>query len=80
MGEYYLVVNGDRQEYICDENLIDRGYLWKLFFNELFRVLPNLLQRCDIFRNTDLQSQEIDYLKRNADGRIIVIIVAGEYL
>jgi hypothetical protein len=80
MRQCYLVVNGDRQEYICDENFIGRGYLWKLLFNELFRVLPYLLQQSNIFGNTDLQNQEIDYLKRNAEGRIIVIIVAGECL
>jgi hypothetical protein len=76
MGQYYVVVNEDRQEYLSPENLGCGRKLWELCANDLPRVLPYLLQQSSELGGGDPRNQETDHLGRWAGDRIVVV---GDY-
>lgn len=76
MGQYYLVVNQDRQEYICPQQLGCGAKLWELCVSDLPRILPYLLQQSNELGGGDPRNSETDHLGRWAGDRIVVV---GDY-
>lgn len=76
MGQHYLLVNRDRQEYICPHHLGCGAKLWEICANDMPRVLPYLLQQSSGHGGGDPQNQPTDQLGRWAGDRIVVV---GDY-
>jgi hypothetical protein len=76
MGQYYLVVNKDRQEYISPHQLGCGAKLWEICANDLPRVLPYLLHQSSGTGGGDPHNQETVHLGRWAGDRIVVV---GDY-
>lgn len=76
MGQYCLLVNEDRQEYISPHQVGCGAKLWEICANDLPRVLPYLLYQSSRHGGGDPFNQSTDHLGRWAGDRIVVV---GDY-
>ena len=73
MGQYYLLVNEDRQEYISPHQVGCGAKLWEICANDLPRVTPYLLYQSSRHGGGDPFNQPTNHLGRWAGDRIVVI-------
>ena len=83
MGQYFLIANLDKKEYIHPHNFIDKtgnyfgAKLWEICANKIAGVLPYLLRKSDETGGGDIQDPELfPNAGRWAGDRIVVI---GDY-
>lgn len=76
MGQYYLLANKNKREYILPHHLGCGAKLFEICANDLPRVLPYLLHQSSGNGGGDPRNQQTNHLGRWAEDRIVVV---GEY-
>jgi len=77
MGQYFLLVNLDKREYIDPHKIGGLLKLWEWCANDFCRILPFLLRKSDSTGGGDLRGPEgYDYAGRWAGDRVVLI---GDY-
>jgi len=76
VGQYFLIVNYDKQEYVNPHDLSMGAKLWEICANNLGGFLLYLLRKSSDFGGGDIEEDNSDFAGRWAGDKIAVV---GDY-